>query len=143
MENKKDLKKVKDELPQLTEQNWRFLEFLQAGKKVREAYELAGYQGKNYDTPYVFYNKLKKKLIQIQDADSLDGLRLRNKLTKILDMPLAYDKVSVKDHLKAIELAHKLTGQEKEEKPTISAFVIHKYEEKPREDVIDVKEIDE
>jgi len=119
----------------LTDQNWSFLRYIEEGYKVKDAYKMAGYQGEAPNTPYDFYYRLKKKLQAIVEADSMDSLRLRVRLDKILNMPLAYEKVSVKDHLKAIELAHKITGQEKTEKPQISAFIVNRYNEPLKADV--------
>lgn len=137
---------------EITEQNILFLKHLQSGMSVKNAYKMAGYEGNSPNEPYNFYWRLKKRLNAVIEADSLDDLRLRSELAKIINLPLKFDKdstepgLTVKEKLKAIETADKIVnGKGKmDNKPSITAFVVQRFE-KPAEVVepqpIDVEEL--
>lgn len=122
---------------ELTDANVVFLKHIQAGMKVKDAYKMAGYQSELPNVPYQFYWKLKKKLEALVEADTLDGLRLRLELSKIISLPLAgvsnSQGITVADKLKAIKTTHEIVeGRGKmDNKPSITAFIVHRHEAKP------------
>jgi len=139
-ESKKELRASEaSKLPELTEQNLKFLSHLQAGLSVKDAYQMAGYEGKSSGAPYLLYQSLKERLQVIVDADGVDSLRLRLKVQKILDLPLEDQKISAKTLLKAVEVADKLTSKDRNnQKPSITAVFINRNEGKP-DNVVEVK----
>lgn len=120
---------------ELTEANILFLKHIQSGMKVKDAYKAAGYESLLPNVPYQFYWKLKKKLEALVEADNLDGLRLRLELSKIINLPLASLEnphgISVGDKLKAIKVTHEIVeGKGRNDtKPTITAFVVQRFEQ--------------
>jgi len=123
MTENKDIEKKNNN--SLTERNWLMLKSIEKGNTVQEAYREAGYQG-DYNAAYQMYWKLKKKLELVYDSNNTDSLRLKIEAKKILDMPMKDDKIKPEVKLKAIETLYKLSGQEKQEKRTISPFIVFK-----------------
>jgi len=135
-ENKKEI--------QLTDKNFTMLKHIQAGRTVKDAYTLAGYEGSNPQAPYQLYSKLKKKLELVYDADNVDSLRLKIEAKKILDMQVEDKPVKPEVKLKAIETLYKLQDKDKKESKSISPFIVFKADGDKMQastgQVIDVKE---
>jgi len=111
---------------ELTEQNWLMYKHIQAGRTIKEAYELAGYKGSSIQAPYQVYNKMKKKLEMIWDSDNADSLRLKMEAKKIADMPVKEKEIKAETKLKAIETLHKLQGNDVKKEKSISPFIVFK-----------------
>ena len=126
---------------ELTEQNILFLRHIQSGMKVKDAYKSAGYESLLPNVPYQFYWRLKKKLQALVESDSLDDLRLRIELSKILQLPLRSkdnpEGVTVAEKLRTIEVTDKiLNGKSKMDRPSsITAFVVNRYDKPASNDV--------
>jgi len=135
-------KKEESKLPEVTDQNLKFMRLIQSGVAINDAYKASGYTGKSADAPYALYHSLKKRIQALQDADSLDGVKLRSKLSEILNLPIKDTQISIKDRLNAIKLTNDIVnGQSKSDNPSITAFVIKMGDSKTTE-VIDVKEVE-
>ena len=147
MENENKLQKnqSKNETT-LTDKNWAMLKAIEQGKSIKDAYSIAGYTGIGLNTPYEFYNKLKKRLELVYDADNIDSLRLKIRAKRILDLPIEDKPVKPETHLKAIETLARLTDERKTDARVISPFIILKSPdgkfEAVKGKVIDVTPID-
>lgn len=111
---------------ELTPQNWLMLKHIEKGKSVRDSYYLAGYKGDDYNAPYKLYQRLKKKLELVYDADNVDSLRLKIAAKSILDMPIEDKPIKAETRLKAIETLSKLSDLRKVESKAISPFLVFK-----------------
>lgn len=144
----KDLVKQNDtNLDTLTEQNWLFIKYFLNGHTIAESYRLAKYEGKDDSAPYNLYYHLKKRIALIQEAGSVDRVRLLKEAKQLLDMPLKEDKTSVtfSEKLRTIKVVANLVPEMKEVTPVhITNFTINRYV-KPIDPskVIDVKEVTE
>lgn len=150
-ENTEGKEIAKKEDFELTDRNWLMLKEIEKGHKVKDAYRLAGYKGKD-NAAYVLYWKLKAKLEQVYESDNVDSLRLKMAAKKILDMPVRDEPVKPEVKLKAIETLHKLQERTKTSEKAISPFVVFKADnveisqseskrKEPSEPVIDVEEV--
>lgn len=109
----------------ITESNWLMLKYIQEGKKVWEAHQLAGYKG-DKSAAYNLYHKLKKKLEKVYEADNVDSLRLKIEAKKILDMEVDDRPIKPEVKLKAIETLNKLSDHERIESRSITPFIVFK-----------------
>jgi translation initiation factor IF-3 len=133
---------------QLTEQNWAMLKHIENGKKIKDAYKLAGYTGTHPHEAYQMYYRVKKKLEAVYEADNIDSLRLKIAAKKILDMKVEDKPIRPEVKLRAIETLAKLTEKAKTEIKTISPFIIQKFEsgskneiQTNKDKIIDIKPI--
>jgi len=110
----------------LTRKAQCFLEHLIAGKSPREAYQLAGYNGKHYQLPYKLKYQLKDQLFELLQGHGIskEGVYLETK--KLLDLPLQPDKtwVTFDEKMALLRFIGKLIPQEEMARPKITPFVI-------------------
>jgi len=129
----------------ITEKNILFLKHIQSGLSVKDAYKMAGYEGTTEQEPYNFYWRLKKRLNAVIEADSLDDLRLRLELSKILKRPLKDEDpvkgITVTEKLRAIEVTDKIVNGKHatNSMPAITAFVFNRPPKEEPTKIIDVE----
>lgn len=152
-ENKKDIQPNQSKKePELTEQNWLMLKYLREGKRVREAYTLAGYKGTG-EACYHLYQTIKGKLREIVEADGFNKTRLAIEMDKILSLPLDLSKteVTLSEKLKSIRLANQILTEDAQKNPqaTFTMIVIQnepmgtKGPQGVNGDIVDVVPLDE
>lgn len=127
MDEIKDINKVNEPKEVvLTEAQWKMLRHIRQGAKVFEAYQLAGFDGKSPNAPYVMYNTIKRKLQEVIEADGFDKVRLSMEMEKLLSLPLVSDKLEVTfgEKLKALRLAHTIINTNEIKQPNQSFSVI-------------------
>lgn len=143
-------KPIKKEI-ELTEKNWLMLRYLREGKRIKEAYTLAGYDGSG-DSCYKMYHDLKGKLKEIVEADGFNKTRLAIEMEKLISLPLEESKkeVTLTEKLKAIRLANQILSEDAQKAPQsqFTMIIINNEQDKgnmPIENgnVVDVKEIEE
>ena len=108
----------------LTARNWKFIKFYIDGKGIVDSYLLAGYKGKSFAAPYEMVQSLKTEIEEIREAQGINRANIMDKANILIDKPLGKidafgvmhetTHLSPTEHMKALELARKLT--EKQEK---------------------------
>lgn len=137
---------VKKEV-ELTEQNWLMLKYLREGKRIREAYSLAGYTG-SANACYQLYHILKGKLKEIVEADGFNKTRLAIEMEKLISLPLELNKteVTLTEKLKAIRLANQIISDDAQKSPQ-ATFTLIVIGNEPNEDkgpqgaIVDVEDM--
>lgn len=121
-------KHEENQLANLTEQNWLFINaFLQCGS-VKRAYKIAGYKGDSSGAPYELFRQLKSKIEALGDLDVTSRARLQADLAQVLNLPLADSKkeLTLSEWLRVRKFVASITPEATQAKPQISVLVINR-----------------
>jgi hypothetical protein len=96
-EDKSSNNKLLDSLidKRLTKRQFKFIELINKGLSVVEAYKLSGYKGLNKQSPYQLNHYLKGSIAKIAEANGFNKNRLMIELNKLIDLPLDNSKLTV------------------------------------------------
>lgn len=127
----------------LTKRDWLFIEYRSKGLKVPEAYKLAGFKGKNPDSPYLLSCRLKDRLSQIIESNGFNRNEYMIQLSKILNLPLRDDQTSVtiEQKLKTLRLFKDSLPENKRE-ATFTKFTIINNSVESSPEIIEVETLE-
>ena len=144
--NKLDNKLASNIDKKLTKKNWLFIQYLNNGLSVTEAYKLAGYKGTHPNQPYLLNYELKQKISEIAINSGFNKEKLMIELNRLIEIPLDDSKKSVtfREKLASLKFLASLLPEAKRTQQTFSHFVIYNGTVKSvdNQQVIDVKPIE-
>jgi len=110
----------------LNKRQWKFIELMNKGLSIPEAYRLAGYTGINAQQPYQLNHYLKGKIAEIAEANGFNRNRLMVELNKLIDLPLDNTKLNVtlREKLSIIRTLAKCLPDVDKPKDNLSRFTI-------------------
>lgn len=134
-EIKKEIKVVKQKGDlHLTNRNWLFIKYYLDSHNAPQAYEKAGFKGKSFAAPYMMVNHLKSEIKKIAENSGVGTENLLIRTKTLIDRDIVRvtrdgNEVSSQgltpgEHLKAIQIAHKLTDKQEKESQKISPVII-------------------
>jgi hypothetical protein len=129
----------------LTQKNYKFIEAISKGYKPPEAYQIAGYKGKNDQQPYQLMHALKYKISEYLRLKGFNQETVAIELDKLLSLPLRSDQtsVTVDQKIKLIRLLKDALPESEKKEPSFTRFTIINGDVKVAENkVIDVKPVD-